>query len=89
MKLSFPDSALVEEQGSNLKYRVPKGRSLGDMFRIIETGATTLFDSYSVSDVTLEQIFIQFASKQTEELGHVRGLVDHVTVNVRPDAPQA
>lgn len=70
----FPGSELLEEQSANVRYRVPKRRSIGDMFRVVESESGGLVDSYSISDISLEQIFIYFASQQTEEVGHVRGL---------------
>jgi hypothetical protein len=73
---AFPGCDLLEEQNLNLKYKTPKTRSLGDMFRIVESEAESagLVSLYSISDISLEQIFIYFARQQTEELGVVRGL---------------
>jgi len=45
------------------------------VFRIIEENRENLcIEAYSVSDTTLEQIFISFARQQEEETGPVAGL---------------
>eukprot|EP01083_Nonionella_stella_P089064 248496_1 len=60
---TFPEQVLLEAHGTNIKYRIPtKGHTLGNIFRIIEKNVKSLnIVEYSVSGVTLEQIFIYFA----------------------------
>jgi ABC-type multidrug transport system ATPase subunit len=73
---TFKDAVLIETNGSLiLKYRIPKARlSLSDLFRIIEENRQKFhIEAYSVSDTTLEQIFIHFARQQEEETGQIEG----------------
>lgn len=74
----FKNTELLEDQGQNMKFRIQSGgRSLGGIFRVIETNRGTLgVIEYSVSETTLEQIFLQFAKQQNEETGDVAGLTD-------------
>jgi len=60
-----------------LKYRIPKTSfSLSDLFRLMEENRTKYFiEAYSVSETTLEQIFIHFARQQEEETGIIPGLM--------------
>jgi hypothetical protein len=60
------NSTLLEHQGTHLVYRVAKGvASLGQMFAAIEANRVRLcIREYSISETTLEQIFIQFARRQ-------------------------
>lgn len=56
---------------------------LADVFRGLETNKVELeiFD-YSVSQSTLEQIFLQFAKEQEEERGAVAGMtISSSTIN--------
>jgi len=73
---TFTDAVLIETNGSLiLKYRIPKTRlNLSDLFRIIEENRTKYhIEAYSVSETTLEQIFIHFARQQEEETGLIEG----------------
>jgi len=73
---TFKDALLIENNGSlSLKYRIPKkSLSLSDLFRVIEENRTEYFiEAYSVSETTLEQIFIHFAKQQEEETGVIAG----------------
>jgi len=65
----FTGSVLLEHYDRNLKYRIRKGdRSLGAIFRMIQEARAPLFIAeYSVSEATLEQIFLRFARTQEEE----------------------
>jgi len=71
----FPGSFIVEEHGGSIKLRIPAPANPADLkfsfvFEQIESHKAELFiDEYSVSETTLEQIFIGFASKQAEETG--------------------
>eukprot|EP01083_Nonionella_stella_P139348 424928_1 len=68
VETSFHGASLLEIHGSSVKYMVPKSEhSLGKIFRLIEENTKTVnIVDYSVSEVTLEQIFIQFARKSAE-----------------------
>jgi len=75
---TFKEAMLIEVNGSQmLRYRIPKTSfSLSDLFRIIEENRTKYFiEAYSVSETTLEQIFIHFARQQEEETGIIPGLM--------------
>jgi len=69
----FPGSGLIEIHSDYVKYRVPKvtqnGRlSFANMFRIMEANKEQLaIKEYSVSEATLEQIFLGFAKLQRPE----------------------
>jgi hypothetical protein len=79
---NFIGSELIEVYERNLKFRIRKGdRSLGAIFRLInEQKASLGVTEYSVSEATLEQIFINFAKSQEEESisneGAPQGFVD-------------
>jgi ABC-type multidrug transport system ATPase subunit len=66
---NFMGSELIEVYERNLKFRIRKGdRSLGAIFRLINENKEVLgITEYSVSEATLEQIFINFARTQEEE----------------------
>mmetsp|Transcript_279 Transcript_279/g.945 ORF Transcript_279/g.945 Transcript_279/m.945 type:complete len:375 (-) Transcript_279:412-1536(-) len=49
----------------------------------------SLVDEYSVSQTTLEQVFVRFASKQNEELGAAPGLAGGYQGAMMDDAPPA
>jgi ABC-type multidrug transport system ATPase subunit len=73
----FPSHKLLEQHGSSLKYQIPKdGKvSLGKMFKLFEDSKSALgIQEYSLSETSLEQIFIHFAQQQKEETGSVAGL---------------
>jgi len=73
---TFKDALLIEVNGSlNLKYRIPKtSLSLSELFRIIEEKRTEYYiEAYSVSETSLEQIFIHFARQQEEETSLIAG----------------
>lgn len=76
----FIGSSLLESQGRNLKYRIIKTSSLrvADIFRVINRERQRLgISEYSVSDATLEQIFINFARTQDEESNQHDGQHGH------------
>jgi len=75
---TFPGAALVERQGLTLRFSVPAlAASLGATFGAIEAAKGPLrIASYSLSQVTLEQVFNSFASGGANpEAGRARGLV--------------
>jgi hypothetical protein len=67
---TFPGGLLEEEHGGRLKYRLPmEGLSLSQVFGAIETKKGELaIDDYSVSQSTLEQVFLSFAKSRDAEL---------------------
>jgi ATP-binding cassette subfamily A (ABC1) protein 3 len=84
VKKTWPNVVVVEEQREVLKFRLPSnptdggGRlKLASVFRTIEAEKASLGDfQYSVSEMSLEAIFIAFARKQLEERGTVAGIGD-------------
>uniref|UniRef100_A0A8C7ALN3 ABC transporter domain-containing protein n=1 Tax=Neovison vison TaxID=452646 RepID=A0A8C7ALN3_NEOVI len=67
--LTFPDSVLKQENQGILTYYIPsKDKSWGKVFGILED-AKEQFDleDYSISQITLEQIFLAFASPENTE----------------------
>eukprot|EP00808_Paulinella_micropora_P011872 g18625.t1 len=79
---NFVDVVPLEKHGQNVKYRVSKKLSLGRMFGLLETVKEQFaISAYSLSETSLEQIFIHFARQQEEEKGSVAGLI--------PEQPKA
>lgn len=60
---------ILESHAGKIKARVPsEGLSLGHLFDRIEGAKTELrITNYSISQTTLEQVFLQFAKMQEEE----------------------
>mmetsp|Transcript_17002 Transcript_17002/g.34417 ORF Transcript_17002/g.34417 Transcript_17002/m.34417 type:complete len:1751 (-) Transcript_17002:590-5842(-) len=76
MMKDFKGAEVVEDQTLSLKFRLPKnlGMSLGKAFALIESKTESLnITEYSLSEMSLEQIFIFFAKQQREETGEVAG----------------
>ena len=73
---------VIEQHGDALKFRLPreaqgKRTTIGQVFRLMEQLKGKYFiRDYSVSETTLEQIFIHFAKQQEEETGAVAGISD-------------
>ena len=73
---SFKGAQLCERQGSLLKFRVPRGAALADLFaaadsiRVALGAGTTL----TIGETSLEEIFNTMAATQTEERGAAPGL---------------
>lgn len=65
----LPSAVLQEEHSEMLKYSLPKkGLTLGMVFEKIEGAKADLgIDDYSVSQTTLEEVFINVARSQSEE----------------------
>eukprot|EP00466_Bigelowiella_natans_P005591 jgi/Bigna1/77161/fgenesh1_pg.46_\ len=67
----FKGREVVENQALSLKFRLPSSdlkMSLGGAFEIIEKNKESLkISEYSLSEMSLEQIFIYFARQQREE----------------------
>lgn len=82
LEQNFAGAKVIEEHGENVKYRIPKDNmgtkvTIAQMFRLLEANRDALHVSeYSVSETTLEQIFIHFAKQQEEETGHVAGFAN-------------
>ena len=57
---------MIEAHGSSYKFRIPKaGVTLSRLFELVEGHKSALgVQAYSVSETTLEQIFINFAKDQ-------------------------
>ena len=76
----WPSMKVIEQHGDALKFRLPRESqgqrtTIGQVFRLMEMMKEKYnIRNYSVSETTLEQIFIHFAKQQEEETGHVAGL---------------
>jgi len=68
MTNSFPGATLIDDQHTNFTYRIDRGNlTLGQVFRTLEEHRQELsMEAYSVSETSLEQIFLQFARQQEE-----------------------
>eukprot|EP01006_Ploeotia_vitrea_P044288 TRINITY_DN66823_c2_g1_i1.p1 TRINITY_DN66823_c2_g1~~TRINITY_DN66823_c2_g1_i1.p1 ORF type:complete len:505 (-),score=281.61 TRINITY_DN66823_c2_g1_i1:222-1532(-) len=72
MTQRFPGCMLVDENGGSLKYRVPsQSLRLSTIFRVLEefkhSREATVIDDYSVSQSTLESVFVTIARQAEEE----------------------
>lgn len=69
MSLKFPNSRLEEEHMTRLKYCIPvKDLSLSQVFGALEGEKERLgLEDYSVSQSTLEQVFLSLANGQSLE----------------------
>ncbi|CAN0225351.1 unnamed protein product [Hapterophycus canaliculatus] len=75
---SFEGARLREKQNSKMRFEIPqqKDKTLGAMFGFIEDHVAQLgVGEYSLSQISLEQIFNGFAAQQQEEQGKAAGLV--------------
>lgn len=72
---NFPGNEVVERHDRTLRFRLPPTSSLADVFRSLEHSRENLcLAEYGISQTSLEQIFNDFAARQKEETGPVRGL---------------
>jgi ABC-type multidrug transport system ATPase subunit len=72
----FSAARLLERHEGVMKFQLPlvQGQALADIFEIVENSKASLHISdYSVSQTSLEQIFIHFAKQQDEEKGVATG----------------
>eukprot|EP00123_Amoebidium_parasiticum_P018720 comp24269_c0_seq1/m.45256 comp24269_c0_seq1/g.45256 ORF comp24269_c0_seq1/g.45256 comp24269_c0_seq1/m.45256 type:complete len:1770 (-) comp24269_c0_seq1:99-5408(-) len=78
MATTFPGSELKEEHHGLLNYNLPQeGMLWSQIFGQLEKGKKTLgLEDYSVSQTTLEQIFIRFARQQEEDDAMARSIED-------------
>lgn len=66
----FPGSKLKENLGNQLRYKVPMDQALSTAWANVETGKRDHgVTEYAISQTTLEQVFVRFASEQEEETG--------------------
>jgi len=80
---TFPGAVAVEVHPSAVKYRIPKQHNFSTMFQLLESNRQNLrIREYSLSETTLEQIFIYFAKQQDEETDAISGLGDADEQNV-------
>eukprot|EP01083_Nonionella_stella_P130674 396640_1 len=72
---SFPGSNLSEQHGTTYKYFIPKsGITLGQVFTTLESPPEDVsVVNYSVSEVGIEQIFIQISKKEEAVKRRARG----------------
>jgi len=75
----FPGSKVLEHHDRNIKFNLPRHHmTLANIFRTINNNRASLsIAEYSVSEATLEQIFLFFAKQQDEERDKVRGVEDN------------
>jgi len=71
MLLKFPNSRMEEEHLTRVKYSIPvKDFTLSQVFGTLETEKLRLgLEDYSVSQSSLEQVFLSLANGQPEETG--------------------
>ena len=66
----FPDAKVDELVGSFMRLKTENSVNLADTFEQLEKNKEMLgIEDYSVSQATLEQVFIDFAKDQEEERG--------------------
>ncbi|XP_053160051.1 phospholipid-transporting ATPase ABCA7 isoform X2 [Hemicordylus capensis] len=67
---SFPNITLKEKHRSTLQYQLPsRGCSLAKIFSILSAHRSTFhIEDYSVSQTTLDQVFVHFAKDQSDEV---------------------
>ncbi|CAK0833987.1 unnamed protein product [Prorocentrum cordatum] len=71
----FPGTAALEQHERTVRYRLPAGSTLAKIFRNLEASQRELaLEEYGICQTSLEQIFNDFAARQQEETGAVRGL---------------
>ena len=62
----MPDAEILESHHTQLKYQLPiQSTRLPLVFRHMED-LRTIIEDYSLTQTTLDEVFVQFASKQTE-----------------------
>jgi ABC-type multidrug transport system ATPase subunit len=73
----FLASSLEEEIGGQLRYEIPQENvNLSGVFRKLEQDRAALgLADFSVSQTTLEQVFVRFAAQQEEETGISAGQI--------------
>eukprot|EP00118_Oscarella_pearsei_P005154 m.23294 g.23294 ORF g.23294 m.23294 type:complete len:1794 (+) comp28455_c0_seq2:102-5483(+) len=65
----FPEAALTEEHGDRLAFELPGNQKWSYIFGSLESARAELnLASYSVSQTTLEEVFLQFAKHQHDEM---------------------
>jgi ATP-binding cassette subfamily A (ABC1) protein 3 len=65
---TFPDCTLKEEHQSMVTYQIPSGKSWAHVFGSIEKAKQQMdIEDYSVTQTTLEQVFLNFARHQIED----------------------
>ncbi|XP_047474330.1 phospholipid-transporting ATPase ABCA3-like [Penaeus chinensis] len=68
---SFPKAELDEEFGELLHYKIPQSdiKSLANSFAVLEKAkGDRLISEYALSQTTLEQVFLQFARQQEDDV---------------------
>lgn len=86
----FPDARLLERHDAVMKFQIPPGtpkKTLADVFELIEAKKDEFHvREYSVSQTSLEQIFIHFAKQQDEEKDIASGFLDSMGLEMHPTA---
>lgn len=66
----FPGSKVKENLGNQIRFKVPMTLKLSQAWESVEKGkALHGIEEYAISQTTLEQVFVRFASEQEEETG--------------------
>lgn len=72
---TFPGTALKERFGGELTFDVPGDAALSSMFEFMEkTKKSIAIPDYSISQTSLEQIFVSFAKDEEERRGSNSGI---------------
>ncbi|XP_062920691.1 retinal-specific phospholipid-transporting ATPase ABCA4 [Mobula hypostoma] len=67
IKSNFPDSLQIEKHHNTIQYQLSSS-SLAKIFQLLMSNKEQLrIDEYSVSQTTLDQVFVNFAKQQTAE----------------------
>eukprot|EP00040_Diaphanoeca_grandis_P031592 m.189354 g.189354 ORF g.189354 m.189354 type:complete len:1187 (-) comp32371_c1_seq1:76-3636(-) len=67
LKENFPTAKVEDEHSSTIKVRLEETISLAKLFAVMEAGKQKqTFQEYSISQTTLEEVFIKFARDQTD-----------------------
>jgi ABC-type multidrug transport system ATPase subunit len=66
----FPGSKVKENLGNQVRFKVPMDINLSRAWEQVEKGKYEYqIEEYAISQTTLEQVFVRFASEQEEETG--------------------
>ncbi len=69
----FPGSVLQAEHNGQVSYQVPETEQWGRLFATLEAARGELaMEDYSVSQTSLEQIFLDFAAEQNDEAKKIK-----------------
>jgi hypothetical protein len=68
VRSTFKHARLLEAHGGFMSFEIERGFELGAAFLALEKAKQTLrLENYSLSQTTLEQVFLNIASEQTSQ----------------------